>query len=123
MTELTPLAAVIGIDWADQHHDVALQEPGGARVERVRLAHTPEAISAWIAALRARLGNRPVGIAVETSRGPVVHALLDHDNVVLYPVNPPSLKRFRETFAPSGAKDDVPDAALLRELLAKHRDR
>jgi transposase len=123
MTEGTPLAAVIGIDWADQHHDVALQEHAGARVERTRLPHTPEAIRAWIAALRARFGNRPVGIAVETSRGPLIHALLDHANVVLYPVNPRSLKRFRETFAPSGAKDDLPDADLLRELLAKHRDR
>jgi transposase len=64
-----------------------------------------------------------LGIAVETSRGPLVHALLEHADVVLYPVNPRSLQRFRETFAPSGAKDDLPDAALLLELLAKHRDR
>jgi transposase len=123
MAELIPLAALIGIDWADQHHDVALQESGTATVERRRVPHTPEAIGEWIATVRARFANRPVGIAVETSRGPLIHALLDHDNVVLYPVNPRSLKRFRETFAPSGAKDDVPDADLLRELLAKHRDR
>lgn len=123
MAELIPLAAVIGIDWADQHHDVALQESGTAPVERQRLPHTPEAIGEWMAALRKRFANRPVGIAVETSRGPLIHALLDHDFVVLYPVNPRSLKRFRETFAPSGAKDDVPDADLLREMLVKHRDR
>jgi transposase len=123
MAELEPLVALIGIDWADQSHEIALQEAGSSRVERTRLLHTPEAISAWLTALRARFGPRPVGIAVETSRGPLIHALLDHDGVVLYPVNPRSLKRFRETFAPSGAKDDVPDADLLRELLAKHRDR
>jgi transposase len=123
VAELIPLAAVIGIDWADQHHDVALQETGMTRVERQRLPHTPEAIGTWMATLRARFANRPIGIAVETSRGPLIHALLDHDCVVLYPVNPRSLKRFRETFAPSGAKDDVPDADLLRELLVKHRDR
>jgi transposase len=123
MAELTPLAACIGIDWADQQHDVALQESGSSRVERQRLTHTPEAIGAWLAALRGRFGNRPVGIAVETSRGPLIHALLEHDGIVLYPVNPRSLKRFRETFAPSGAKADVPDADLLRELLLKHRDR
>jgi transposase len=64
-----------------------------------------------------------VGIAVETSRGPLVHALLEYEFVVLYPINPRSLRRFRETFAPSGAKEDVPDADLLREMLAKHRDR
>ena len=123
LAELKPLAAVIGIDWADQAHEIALQAVGCAHVERTRLPHTPEAITAWLAGLRARFPDRPVGIAVETSRGPLIHALLDHDGVVLYPVNPRSLKRFRETFAPSGAKDDVPDADLLRELLAKHRDR
>jgi transposase len=53
----------------------------------------------------------------------LVHALLDHDFLVLYPVNPRSLSRFREALYPSGAKDDVPDADLLREFLHKHRDR
>jgi transposase len=123
MTELGPLAAVIGIDWADQHHDVAVQEVGTPQIERLRLAHTPEAIAEWLAGLRTRFAHRRIGIAVETSRGPLIHALLDHDFVVLYPVNPRSLKRFRETFSPSGAKDDVPDADLLREMLVKHRDR
>ena len=51
-----------------------------------------------------------------------MHALLEVPWVVLYPVNPRSLRRFREAFTPSGAKDDAPDARLLLELLAKHRD-
>lgn len=123
MAELIPVAACIGIDWADQEHDVALQETGSTRVERQRLAQTPEAIHAWLIALRARFGARQVGIAVETSRGPLIHALLESEGLVLYPVNPRSLQRFRETFAPSGAKADRPDAELLCELLVKHRDR
>jgi transposase len=41
--------------------------------------------------------------------------------VVIYPVNPRALNRFREAFYPSGAKDDKPDAMLLLELLVKHR--
>ena len=123
MEDTVALAALIGIDWADQHHDVAVQEAGADQAEHERLPHTPEAIGSWMAALRHRFGNRPVGIAVETSRGPLIHALLEYDCVVLYPVNPRSLKRFRETFAPSGAKDDRPDAALLCELLVRHRDR
>lgn len=123
MSEREPLAALIGIDWADQHHEVAMQDVETAQIERRRLAHTPEAIGEWLVALGTRFANRPIGIAVETSRGPLIHALLEYDFVVLYPVNPRSLKRFRETFAPSGAKDDLPDADLLRELLVKHRDR
>lgn len=117
------LAALIGLDWADQHHDVALQAYGSANVEHQRIQHTPDVITEWIAGLRERFGGKPVGIAVETSRGPIIHALLEYDFIVLYPVNPRSLARFREAFSPSGAKDDLPDADLLREMLDKHRDR
>lgn len=118
-----PLAARIGLDWADAHHDVSLQETDSDIVERRRIHHTPEALAEWITELRVRFGNRPVGICVELSRGPLIHALLEHDFIVLFPVNPVTLKRFREAFAPSGAKDDPTDADFLLELLAKHSDR
>jgi transposase len=117
------LAARIGIDWADQHHDVSLQATGSNQVEAFRIRHTPADLTQWVGELRKRFPDGYVGIAVETSRGPLVHGLLEHDFIRLYPVNPRSLQRFRETFTPSGAKDDRPDADLLRELLVKHRDR
>lgn len=120
---LIPLAALIGLDWGTTQHDVALQVTGTSTVEAVRLAHEPAAVTAWLAALAQRFGGAPVGIAIETSRGAIVHALLEAPFVVLYPVNPRSLARFRETFGPNGAKDDGPDAHLLLELLVKHRAR
>lgn len=116
------LAACVGIDWSSAHHDVALQVTGGDRIEHCRIAHTPEAIAAWLASLAVRFAGQPIGMAVETSRGPLVHALLEAPFVVLYPINPRSLQRFREAFAPSGAKDDAPDARLLLTLLIQHRD-
>lgn len=119
---MLPLAALIGLDWGDQHHDVALQVAGAATVEACRLPHEPGALAAWLATLAQRFGGAAVGIAIETSRGPIVHALLEASFVVLYPVNPRSLCRFREAFTPSGAKDDAPDARLLLELLVTHRD-
>jgi transposase len=121
-TPLVPLAALIGIDWADQHHDVALQVAGTVTVEHSRLTHEPNALAAWLTGLAQRFAGQRVGIALETSRGPLVHARLEAPFVVLYPVNPRSLQCFRETFTPSGAKDDAPDARLLLELLVKHRD-
>ena len=99
-----PLAARIGLDWADAHHDVSLQETGSDTIERRRIRHTPEALVEWITELRLRSGNRPVGICVELSRGPLVHALLEHDFIVLFPVNPVTLKRFREAFAPTAIR-------------------
>ena len=124
MTRLDePLATGIGLDWADAHHDVSLLPAGSEAVERRRIPHTPEALHDWIAELRQRFGGCPVGICLEQSRGPLIHALLEYDFVVLFPVNPLALKRFRQTFATSGAKDDPTDADLLLELLSKHRDR
>jgi transposase len=123
MNDSIQLAACIGLDWADDHHDVSLQETGSSTVERGQVSQTPEALTEWIAALRQRFGGRSVGICLETSNGPLVCALLEHDFLVLYPVNPKSLKRFRETFFPNGAKDDPDDADLLRELLVKHGER
>lgn len=123
MGEATVLAARIGIDWADDHHDVCLQEAGSSRVESGRIAQEPRALAEWVAALRQRFGGRPVGICLETSRAPLVTALIEHDFIVLFPVNPRTLKRFREAFAPNGAKDDPDDAGLLLELLSKHEDR
>ncbi len=117
------LAARIGLDWADTHHDVSLQEVGSATVERCRIAHSPAALREWLRALRQRFGGRPVGICLELSKGPLVHALLEYEFVVLFPLNPRSVKRFREAFAPSGAKDDPTDADLLLDLLVKHPER
>ena len=84
----TPLAVLIGIDWADQHHDIAWQTHADAPVEHRRVLHSPDAIGAWLAEMRGRFPDGALGIAVETSRGPLVHALLEHAEVVLYPGNP-----------------------------------
>ena len=123
MGEGAVLAARIGIDWADDHHDYCLREAGSDRVETGRIAQEPRALAEWIADLRQRFGGRPVGICLETSRAPLVAALLDHEFIVLFPVNPRTLKRFREAFAPNGAKDDPDDAGLLLDLLSKHEER
>lgn len=123
MQETIVLAARIGIDWADDHHDFCLQEAGSNRIESGQIQQTPEAVAEWVAGLRQRFGGRHVGICLETKRGPLIAALLEHEFIVLYPVNPRALKRFRETFAPNGAKDDPDDAGLLLDLLSKHQDR
>lgn len=116
-------AAWIGIDWADQHHDIALREAGSEHIERSRIKATPEALTEWLAGLRSRFGGQPIGICLEQARGGLIHALLEHDFLVLYPINPATLDRFRKAFSSSGAKSDPEDADLLLELLEKHRAR
>ena len=117
------LAAYIGLDWGDQRHAVQMQPAGGGPVERLELDQRPDVLHAWVAQLRQRFHGRPVGIALEQRKGAVIHALMMYEFLVLYPVNPKAVARYREVFAPSGAKDDPTDAALLLDLLCTHRDK
>jgi transposase len=122
-TKSTEFAAYIGIDWADQKHDICLQEAGSNRIEFLKLDHKPEAISNWISELRQRFQGKPITIALEQKRGGLIYSLMHYEFITLYPVNPHALASYREAFATSGAKDDPVDAALLRELIALHRDK
>ena len=116
-------AAFVGIDWADAKHDVCLQAAGSAKREGLTLEHTPEAIEAWVSTLRTRFNGQPVAVCLELTKGPLVSALRKYDFLVLFPINPLTLARYREAFTPSRAKDDPTDAALQLELLLTHRDK
>jgi len=119
----TDFAATIGLDWADQKHDLWLHPTDGSKAQHLRLEQTPEALHAWVAQLRGRFGRHPVAIGLETSRGAIISALMAYDFIVLFPVNPKALKDYRAAFAVSGAKDDRTDALLLEELVRLHRDK
>lgn len=116
------IAAFIGLDWADEQHAVCLQDAGASRRESSTLDQTPEALQAWIQALRARFAGRPVAVAVEQARGALIYALMHVEFLHLYPVNPQTLAKLRQAFYPSGAKDDPGDAGLLLEVLLNHRN-
>jgi transposase len=116
-------AAFVGIDGADANHDGCLQTAGSAKREYFQLEHTPEAIDAWVTTLRTRFNSQPVAICLELNKGPLVSALRKYDFLVLFPINPLTLARYREAFTPSRAKDDPTDAALQLELLLTHRDK
>jgi len=117
------LVAWIGLDWADQAHEIRLQAVGSRRVESLRVEQKPEALHAWVAQLRARFPQGKVAVALEQSRGAVIYALMNYDFLLLYPVPPKGLARYREAFFTSGAKSDPGDADLLLEMVHSHRDR
>jgi transposase len=123
MTTKNSFAATIGLDWADQKHDLWLSPADGSKPEHLTLAQSPEAIHEWVAKLRRRFQGRPVAICLETSRGPVISALLAYEFIVLFPVNPKALRNYRVAFCVSGAKDDRSDAKLLEEYVRLHRDK
>ena len=112
----------VGIDWADTKHDVCLQARGTTERVWEQFRHRPADIEAWVHSLRTRFSG-PFAIAVELSKGPIVYALQRHDDVVIFPINPSTLAKYREAFKPSRAKDDPTDAELALDLLLKHRER
>ena len=115
--------AFIGIDWADQQHAWAMQTLLDGTVLQGQLDHTPEAIEAWAVELGRRFSGQLIAVALEQSRGSLVFMLSKYAHLVLFPVHPTTLVKYRESFRPSGAKSDPSDAAFLLELLVHHRDK
>lgn len=117
--DLKSFAALIGLDWADQKHDVALRAQGAEHVETSILHHDPQAIADWVSALRQRFGPGPIALCLEQARGALIYALMGYEHLVLYPINPKTLAKLRAALHPSGKKDDPVDADLLLALLEK----
>jgi transposase len=117
---LDQFAAFIALDWADEKHAFSLQAAGQKKKESGTLEQKPELIGAWVAALRERFGGRRVAVALEQSRGALIHALLSYDFLVVYPIHPTTVARFREAFKFSGVKSDPVDTDQILEILTKH---
>ncbi|MGO9203045.1 MAG: IS110 family transposase [Limisphaerales bacterium] len=115
-------AAFIAVDWADQQHVWSLQVAGQTKKETGTLEQKPEAIGLWVAKLQERFGGRSVAIAVEQSRGALIHALMSYDFIVIYPLHPTTVAKFREAFKSSGAKNDPLDTDQILQILTKHLD-
>lgn len=111
---------LVGLDWADQQHDLHCLYAGQSAPVHEVVPSSPEGLRGWVDKLRARFPEGRVAVCLEQSRGPVAYELATYEFVDLYPVNPLTLKRYRESFCTSGAKDDPGDSALLLDLLRKH---
>lgn len=117
------VAAWIGLDWADQHHQVACYDVATGQTETGCLEQKPEALQDWLGQLRQRYGGNPVGLVLEQARGAVMYALMRADFLRLYPVNPQALAHYRKAYATSRAKSDATDAVLLMQLVRDNPQR
>lgn len=101
------------LDWAADHHDVAVVDRLGTLVVEFRFAHSAAGWAEFAQKMKSFPG---APIALETSCGPAVDQLLQRGWAV-YPVNPKAAQRYRERKAPSGNKADRPDAWSLADAL------
>jgi transposase len=123
MSHEAEYVALVGIDWADTKHDFCLRATGAEQEEYGVMGQMPEAIDQWAKRLAERFPGRKIAVCLEQSKGSLIYALLKYDHLVLYPINPRMLAKFREALAPSGKKDDPADAQLLLELVSMHREK
>jgi transposase len=114
----------VGDDWAEDHHDVEVQDETGRRLARARL---PEGV-AGVARLHELIGPQlpeeagpdEVAIGIETDKGPWVQALVAAGYAV-YAVNPRQVARYRDRHGTSGAKSDQGDAHTLADMVRTDR--
>jgi len=118
-----PIRAWIGIDWADEKHDVSLYDVATDKQEVLTIRQSPEALQEWLGQLRSRYEGGSIAVVLEQGRGGLLNALMGCEFLVLYIINPKSLSSFREAFYGSGATSDPVDAQLMRDMVRQNPSR
>jgi transposase len=112
----------VGIDWADQKHDIAMVDSqGNVIVDNFTIAKSARGFELLLDILRAHSGNPAhFKIGIETQHNLLVDFLLDLGYPV-YVLHPGSMKGLRKQYRPSGASDDRFDAFVLAIALLHNR--
>ena len=111
----------IGIDWANAKHDFHLIDPQGIHYPGEFEQH-PQAIADQIKAWRKLCPGAVFAVAIEATKGAIINALLEYDDIQIYPVNPAAMASYRKAFAHGGGKNDPVDAKLLAQFIEHYRE-
>ncbi len=107
-----------GIDWAEDHHDIALVDREGRLLARQRIGDDAAGLTALLA-LFVEYGDSPeapIPVAIETPRG-LLTACLRATGRSVYPINPMAVARYRDRHSVAGRKSDHGDAVVLANIL------
>ena len=111
----------VGVDWAEAHHDVHVEDEEGKRLGHGRLPEGVEGIARFHELVGGHIEEPgEVVIGIETDRGLFVAALVAAGYLV-YAVNPMSTSRYRDRHSSSGAKSDPGDAKVLADMVRTDR--
>ena len=101
-TNEQPIAAFVGIDWADQKHAIVLRAAtNNAGLDHRSIGSEPAALAEWVLEVRERLASAgKIVVCLEQSRGALIHFLMGSDCFELYPINPNQLASYREAMRP-----------------------
>jgi len=111
----------LGVDWAEDHHDLCVMDEAGTVLGKRRVADSVEGL-AELHELVGAHAEEPdeVAVGIELDRGLIVTALVGAGYEV-YAVNPMASSRYRDRHATSGAKSDPGDAKVLADLVRTDR--
>ncbi len=111
----------VGVDWAQAHHDVYVEDEDGKRLGGGRLPEGVEGIARFYDLVGGHVEEpAEVVIGIETDRGLFVAALVAAGYEV-FAVNPMSTSRYRDRHSTSGAKSDPGDAKVLADMVRTDR--
>ena len=107
-----------GIDWAEDHHDIALVDDDGGLLARRRISDDAAGLGQLLDLLTEHGDNAadPVAVAIETPRG-LLTACLRATGRKVYPINPMAVARYRDRHSVAGRKSDHGDAVVLANVL------
>jgi transposase len=111
----------IGIDWADREHAFHLIDAQGNELAG-DFEQTPDAIADWVTMLRDTYPQAIFHLCIEQSKGALISALLMHEGLRIFPINPAQLANYRKAMSHGGAKGDPSDARLLARFLLHYGD-
>ena len=120
MNSSLPYDLIIGLDRSDRKADLHLIDVRNAKHWKEILDTSPENLFRWLEELRQQYPRSRVAICLEQPAGNLISFFETYEWITLYPINPSSLQKFRETFVTSRAKDDRKDAEYLAKLLHTH---
>jgi hypothetical protein len=121
----------VGDDWAEDHHDIEVQDEHGRRLARARVPEGIAGLTRLHELVTEHLTDADVDpetgfvaqnvlIGIETDRGTWVSALVAAGYQV-FPLNPVQVARYRERLGASGAKSDRGDTHVLAEIVRLDR--
>jgi transposase len=110
----------VGDDWAEDHHDVEVQDETGRRLGKARVSEGVVGMARLHELIGGLAGEELVPeqvlVGIETDRGPWVVALVAAGYTV-FAVNPRQVARYRDRHGMSGAKSDAGDAHVLADMV------
>ena len=112
------MAVFCGIDWAVDHHDIALVDDTGAILLQQRITDDVDGWTLLLEALTAHgdSAQAPIPVAIETSRGLLVSCLRASGRPV-FAINPLAASRYRDRHSVARKKSDAGDALVLANIL------